>query len=247
MAGYIWHIVHAYETYMNLSPQTKSQMPKNALRNMITGCIIPDLVRSAEKQQTHYYIPHYLYGDSYQIPDMPKVKKIFFKKDPIYLGVVSHLQYDKDHIERVLLVYAKPLQNGQYLNTKTGETISELQLFGNWKDVYGQLYQLYDKFNRDMAIEFTPKLNRAFGTQFPNNKNGFISLIDWLYPQGVPMSGIQQMDSFRSNNDIAKIIRTFFEKDGESCTLSVNIDDLVQIVKESAITLSKQIDDLYAK
>ena len=247
MAGYIWHIVHAYETYANLLPSTKAQMPKDALRSIITGCIIPDLVCRAEKQKTHYYMPHEIYGDSYQIPDMKKVQSIFFKKDPICLGVVSHLQYDKDHIERFLLVYAKPLQDGQYMNTRTGETISSLQLFGNWKDVYGQLYQLYDKFNREMAIEFTTKLNKAFGTKFPNDKNGFISLVDWLYPQGIPMTGIEQMDLYRSDSDIARIIGTFFEKDGESCTLSVKIEDLVQIVKKKKKNLAKQIDDLYAK
>lgn len=247
MAGYIWHIIHAYETYMNLLPQTRSKMPKDALRNIITGCIIPDLVSSADKQQTHYYKAHPIYGESYKIPDMEKVKSIFFKRDPIYLGVVSHLQYDKDHIEKVLLIYARPLQDGRYLNTTTGETISELRLFGNWKDVYGQLYQLYDKFNREMAIEFTPKLNQAFETQFTANKNGFISFIKWLYPQGVPMSGILEIDSFRNSSDIVKIMETFFDNDGESCTLSVEIDDLVQIVKKSAESLAKQIDDLYAE
>ena len=151
-----------------------------------------------------------------------------------------------DHVERFLLVYAKPCGNDEYKNTTTGEKMSGLILWGNWKDVYGQLYKLYDKFNSKMAEKFTPKLNKAFGTNFSANKDGFLAMVKWLFPESMPMSGIPEMDDYRTTDDIHGILKGFFDSDGKDCSLSANIDDCYQIVKESAAELAKQIDILYA-
>lgn len=246
MAGYIWHMIHGYETYMHLSAETKAKMPENALRSFMIGAIVPDLATGAQKSQTHFYKDHPVYGASYQIPDMGTVEKLFLKKDPTYLGVLSHLKYDMDHVERFLLVYAKPCENDEYENTTTGEKMSGLILWGNWKDVYGQLYKLYDKFNGEMALKFTPKLNKAFGTNFSADKNGFLALVKWLFPEGMPMSGIPEMDDYRTTDDIHGILKGFFDSDGKECNFDAKIDDLVTIVQESASEMAKQIDILYA-
>lgn len=246
MAGYIWHMIHGYETYMRLSAETKAKMPENALRSFMIGVIVPDLATGKLKPLTHFYKDHPVYGTSYQIPDMDKVESLFLKKNPTYLGVCSHLKYDMDHVERFLLVYAKPCDNYEYENTTNGEKISGLILWGNWKNVYGQLYKLYDKFNGEMAVKFTPKLNAAFGTNFSANKDGFLSLVKWLFPDSIPMSGISEMDEYRTTNDIHGILKVFFDSDGKDCKLSADIDDLVKIVQESAAELAMQIDELYA-
>ncbi len=246
MAGYIWHMIHGYETYMHLSDETKAKMPEDALRSFMIGVIVPDLATREKKQMTHFYKDHPVYGASYQIPDMDKVEELFMKKNPTYLGVLSHLKYDLDHVERFLLVYAKPCDNDEYENTTTGERMSGLILWGNWKDVYGQLYKLYDKFNREMAVKFTPKLNEAFGTNFSADKDGFLALVKWMFPESMPMSGIPEMDDYRMVDDINGILKGFFDSEGDDCKLSADIDDLVKIVQESAAELAKQIDKLYA-
>lgn len=246
MAGYIWHMIHGYETYMHLSNETKAKMPEDALRSFMIGVIVPDLATGKQKPMTHFYKDHPVYGASYQIPDMEKVEALFLKKDPTYLGVLSHLKYDMDHVERFLLVYAKPCDDDEYENTITGEKMSGLILWGNWKDVYGQLYKLYDKFNDEMAVKFTPELNNAFGTNFSADKEGFLALVKWLFPESMPISGIPEMDDYRTTDDIHGILKGFFDSDGKDCKLSANIDDLVTIVQESSVELAKQIDELYA-
>lgn len=247
MAGYIWHMLHAHKTYENLSDATKAKMPEDALRKFLIGAIVPDLVTKKDKSLTHFYRNHPIYGASYEIPNMDKVEEIFLKKDPTYLGVLSHLKYDGDHVDRFLLVYAKPCENEkEFENTTTGERMSALTLWGNWDDVYGQLYELYDKFNGEMAIKFTPKLNKAFGTNFSADKDGFLAMVKWLFPENMPMSGIPEMDNYRSTDDINGILKSFFNNDGKNCKMAANIDDLVKIVHESAVELAKQIDKLYA-
>lgn len=246
MAGYIWHMIHGYETYMHLSDETKAKMPEDALRSFMIGAIVPDLATGAQKPKTHFYKDHPIYGESYQIPDMGTVERLFMKKNPIYLGVLSHLKYDMDHVERFLLVYAKPCDNDEYENTTTGEKMSGLILWGNWKDVYGQLYKLYDKFNGEMAVKFTPKLNEAWGTNFSADKEGFLAIVKWLFPKNMPMSGIPEMDEYRTTDDIHGILKGFFDGDGKDCKISANTEQLVTIVQESAAELAKQIDILYA-
>ena len=244
MAGYIWHILHAYETYTELAQETKAKMPKDALRRLIIGAIVPDLTKA--KQQTHFYKKHPVYGESYKIPDMDRVERLFLKKDPTYLGVLSHLMYDRDHVDNFLLVYAKPCNNNEYENTTTGETMSGLKLWGNRNDVYGQLYSLYDKFNGEMAVKLTPRLNEALETNFSADKKGFLALVKWLFPEKMPMSGIPEMDNNRTTDDIHGILQGFFESDGKECILSASIDELLVIVQKSAAELAKQIDELYA-
>ena len=246
MAGYIWHMIHGYETYMHLSVETKAKMPEDALQRFMIGVIVPDLATGKQKERTHFYKNHPVYGESYQIPDMDKVEGLFLKKNPTSLGVLSHLKYDKDHVERFLLVYAKPCDNGEYENTATGEKMSGLTLWGNWKHVYRELYKLYDKFNSEMAVKFTPKLNEAFGTNFAANKEGFLALVKWLFPENMPLSKIPEMDNYRTTDDIHGILEGFFASDGKDCKLKANIDDLVKIVQDSAVELAKQIDRLYA-
>lgn len=243
MAGYIWHMIHGYETYRNLSAETKAKMPKDALRSFMIGVIVPDL--TSNKQMTHFYKNHPVYGSSYQIPDMDRVKQLFLKRNPICCGVLSHLQYDKDHIDDFLLIYAKPCGNNNYENTITGEKMSGETLWGNWKDVYGELYKLYDKFNTEMSLRFTSKLNAAFGTDFSADKDGFLALVKWLFPKSMPMSGIPEMDEYRTTDDIHGILKGFFDNDGADCKLNAQIDDLVKIVQRSAIELAKQIDEIY--
>ena len=250
MAGYIWHFLHSYETYMHLSEETKAKMPKDACRRFMVGAVVPDLVATHDdKSQTHFYVDHPIYGGSYEIPNMDKVKELFMKKDPTYLGVVSHLKYDLDHIERFLLVYAKPCGGNMYENTTTGEKMSGLNLWGNWKDVYGNLYKLYDRFNGEMAVKFTPMLNKAFGTAFSADKTGFLAFIKWLFPDGVPVSGIPEMDDYRDygNDNIHEILKSFFDNDGSDCGITADIDNLVKIVEISAVELAEAIDELYTK
>lgn len=121
-----------------------------------------------------------------------------------------------------------------------------LTLWGNWKDVYGQLYELYDKFNGEMAVRFTPKLNEAFGTSFSADKEGFLALIRWLFPEKMPLSGIPEMDNYRTTDDIHEILKGFFDSNGENCKLNADMNDLVKIVQNSAKELAELIDELYA-
>ena len=86
MAGYIWHMIHGYETYMHLSVETKAKMPEDALRRFMIGVIVPDLATGKQKERTHFYKNHPVYGESYQIPDMDKVEGLFLKKNPTSLG-----------------------------------------------------------------------------------------------------------------------------------------------------------------
>lgn len=245
MPGYILHLVHVNEIFNHLSDETKSKMPKDALRSFMIGAIVPDLA-GKQKYLVHFYKDHPIYGEFYEIPDMDKVEAIFLKKHPTYLGVLAHLKYDMDHVNRFLLVYAKPsYDDNKYENTITGEKMSGLELLGNKKDVYGNLYKLYDKFNAEMAVKFTPELNEAFGTNFSADKEGFLSFMKWLFPERMPMSGIPEVDNYRTMDDIHGILKGFFDNDGKDCKLNADIDDLVKIVKESAVELAKQIDELY--
>src|SRR5574344_370210 len=109
MAGYIWHNLHAFYVFENLSEATKIQMPHDSLRKLILGSIVPDLAGWDEKanrnnkELTHYNIPHPDYGKDYLIPNLDQIEKIFMRKDPTYLGILSHLYYDCDHINNFLL------------------------------------------------------------------------------------------------------------------------------------------------
>ena len=246
MAGYIWHMIHGYETYMQLSDETKAKMPEDALRSFMIGTIVPDLATGEQKKQKHFYKNHPVYGAQYEIPDINRIKNLFLKKDPTYLGVLSHLKYDIDHIDRFLLVYAKPCGNNEYENTTTGEKMDGLTLWGNWKDVYGELYKLYDMYNMEMSKKYTTKLNEAFGTNFSADKKGFLAFVKWLFPENMPMSGSPEMDNYRTTDDINGILKGFFDNDGVDCKLSADINDLIKIVKDSAAELAKQIDKLYA-
>ncbi len=245
MAGYILHMFHAYETYMRLSCETKEKMPENVLRNLMIGAVVPDLVSKDNKYKTHFYRNHPIYGEYYKIPDIKKAEKLFMKKNPVYLGVLSHLKYDLDHIERFLLVYAKPCMNSEYENTLTGERMSGLSLFGNSNDEYGQLYKLYDKFNGEITGTFIPRLNNTFGTNFSEDKDGFLGFIKWMFPNNIPLSGIKEMDDYRIADDIMGILKCYFVKSGNDCRWNVKIDSLVNIVEESASELSRKIDELY--
>lgn len=247
MPGYSFHLDHVCKVYELLSSQTRAKMPKDALRQMIIGSIVPDLLSTAEKSKTHYYVDHPVYGSDYQIPDMKIVFDRFFKKDPTYLGVLCHLQYDKDHVEEFLLKYAKPIGNDKYQNTKTGEVIDALNLFGDWNNVYGELYKLYDKFNSEMAVELTPRLNEFFGTNYSANKDGFLEFIKFIIPsEKMPLSGIPEMDDYRSKDDIHAILRSFFSNDGADCKLNAPISDINKIIEESALRIAVRIDELYA-
>ena len=246
MAGYILHMIHSYETYMHLSEETRAKMPEDALRKFMIGAIVPDLAKGKQKSKTHFYKNHPVYGPSYEIPDMVRVEKLFLRKDPTYLGVLSHLKYDMDHVNHFLLIYAKPCGDNEYENTTTGEKMDGLTLWGNGKEVYGQLYQLYDMFNTVMSKRFTPKLNRAFGTNFSADKDGFLAFVKWLFTESMPMSGIPEMDNYRTTDDIYGILKGFFENDGTDCRLNASIYDLLKIVGKSTAELAKQIDMLYA-
>lgn len=246
MAGYIWHIIHAYETYMALSEETRAKMPKDALNCMMLGAVVPDLAKREFKTKTHFNIPHPVYGDSYIIPDIKKVEELFLKKDPTRLGVLSHLRYDLDHIENFLLVYGKPTEDGMFINTKTGEKMTGLMFFGNWDDVYGQLYQLYDRFNAEMAEEYTSDIAAAFGRNETAGKEGFLRLVMWLFGEHVKLSGIEEMDKYRGTDELYATIEGFFNNNGKGCIINAKTDDLVDIVKSSAANLAKQIDELYA-
>lgn len=182
MAGYILHMIHAYETYMHLLAETKQKMSENALRSFLIGAIVPDLTGGVDKDQTHFCKNHPVYGYAYQIPDMEKVNKHFLKTEPTHLGVLSHLKYDTDHIQRFLLVYAHPCDNGEYENTVTGEKMSGEIFFGKSN---GQLYKLYNYFNNELIKEYMPKFNKAFGTYFANDKDGFLEFVSWLFPKKI--------------------------------------------------------------
>ena len=245
MAGYVWHIIHGYECFANIPAEVKAKMPADALRSIIIGTIVPDLTKGKSKSYTHFCVPHPEYGSDYAIPDMEAVNRLFLKKDPTCLGVLSHLKYDVDHINSFLVIYGKPCGNDEIENTVTGEKMSKLEWFGNGKDVYGQLYQLYDKFNGEMAVKYMPKLNEAFGMNFSSDKNGFLNLMRWLFPGKMPLSGIPDMDDYRTTDDIHGILRTFFDKDGSGCVLKAEMDDLQKIVLESSKELAKTITKLY--
>lgn len=249
MAGYIWHVAHAYETYSALSEETRRKMPINALRKFIIGAIAPDFVD--DKNKTHFYKEHPEYGKSYKYPDMDVAEMLFLTQNPIELGVLAHLKYDKDHVNNFLLVYARPCQSCsgdmEYENTKTGRKISEKNLFGDKAQIYGELYKLYDKFNEDMAEILMPKLNKEFGTEFENNKTGFIEIINWLCPFKWPMTGIEIIDKNRKHDSIGKRLQEYFKNDGQDCKLEANFDNLEKIIKSSAQELAKQIDDTYSE
>ena len=246
MAGYIWHIIHCYEFFLALSEKTRAQMPSDALRSMMLGAVIPDLAERENKNDTHFTIPHPIYGASYEIPDMEKVQEHFLKKDPTRLGVLCHLRYDLDHINNFLLKYFKPVDQEMYLNEITGETIDGLTLWGDWREVYGQLYQLYDRFNGDMAKMYTADLAAVFGQDVTADKEGFLELMKYLFTEHVPLSGIEEMDKYRGNDKLYKTIKDFFEYGGSGCTINATTDELLEIVKQSARNLAKQVDELYA-
>lgn len=246
MASYIWHLIHAYETFMALLQETRDKMPKDALKCMMLGAVIPDLAKKGFKTETHFNIPHPVYGEAYMIPDMETVENLFLKKDPTRLGVLSHLRYDKDHIENFLLVYGKPIGTKMYVNTKTGEQMTELMFFGNGDTVYGQLYQLYDRFNAEMAEMYTSDIAAALGRNETSDKEGFLRLIMWLFGEHVKLSGIEEMDKYRGNDELYATIEDFFKNDGRGCIINAKTDDLIEIVKCSAKELAKQIDELYA-
>lgn len=265
MAGYVFHIIHAYETWMALLAETRAKMQKDALKYMILGAVSPDLVdswrydekegkdiRTGDKEKTHFNIEHPVYGASYMIPDIEKIRKLFLKKDPASLGVLAHLQYDLDHIEQILLTYFKPIEGDMYTNTKTGEKISGLVLWGKWdsdpaKKVYGQLYQLYDLFNAEMTEKYTNKIAAEFGKEFPATKEGFLQFLKWLLGDTVPMTGVEEMDMYRGKKiNLYTEIENYFANDGKGCIIKVSPDELLDVVKSSAKALAKQIDELYA-
>ncbi len=217
MAGYLFHFIHALETYIALLEETRAKMSPYALKDMLLGAAAPDLVdnwkydaelkkdvRTGDKERTHFNIPHPEYGTSYMIPDMEEVEKRFLKKEPASLGVYCHLQYDLDHINDFLLKYFQPAgtrdEDGEeiYRNVYTGEKIDGTTLWGNWgKNIYGQLYQLYDLFNAEMAKRYTGKFNQMFETNFPETKEGFLEFLKWLFGATVPLTGIPEMDPYR--------------------------------------------------
>jgi len=245
MGGFFWHLIHGYETYTNIPESIRRKMPYDALRNIIIGAIVPDLAKGENKAKTHFYINHPIYGDSYLIPNMKIAEKLFLKKNPVYLGVYSHLKYDLDHTNRFLMVYAKPCGDGMYENTTTGEKLDEITLFGDWNEVYGQLYQFYDKFNSEMVREYVPKLNEVFETDFPSNNEGFLALMKWLFPKKMPQSGIPEMDNYRTTDDIHRILQGYFNDDGSGCKFNADLNDIMTIVHESAVEFSKQVERLY--
>lgn len=225
MAGYIGHIIHGYETFEYLSDETKSKMSIWALRSFLIGEIVPDLA-TEKKALTHFYRGHPIYGKSYQIPDMEKVEKLFLKKDPTYLGVFAHLMCDKEIVERFWLVYSKP-----------------------YNDLY-ELYKFYDKFNYKIIVEFMPKLNKTFGTNFSDDVSGFLALVELLFQNNIPMTGILEMDNYRYTSNIHKILKNILAfgnyYGNDDSKFSANIDDYLRIIDESAAELAKKIDNLYA-
>ena len=265
MAGYVFHIIHAYEMYMSLLESTRAKMSKDALKYIILGAVSPDLVDkyrfdeetnknvwTGDKEKTHFNIEHPIYGKSYMIPDMQRIENLFLKKDPASLGVLAHLRYDLDHIENILLTYFKPIEGDMYVNVKTGEKISGLMLWGRWdedesKRVYGQLYQLYDKFNAEMTEKYTNKIAAVYGREYPATKDGFLRFIKWLLGNPVPLTGVEEMDKYRGQNvDLYTEIETYFDNDGAGCIINARPDELLEVVKSSAKALAKQIDELYA-
>ena len=263
MAGYVFHIIHAYELYMALLAETRSKMPEDALKYMILGAISPDLVdawrndeKTGDKERTHFNIPHPVYGESYMIPDMKRIEALFLKKDekpaPVLVGIDAHLQYDLDHIEKILLTYFKPIEGDMYVNTKNGEKISGTVLWGKWdpdpaKKVYGQLYQLYDLFNAEMTARYTNKIAVVFGRQYPETKDGFMQFMKWLFGGTVPLTGVEEMDKYRGENiNFYTELENYFKNDGKGCIIKVEPDELLDVVKSSAKALAKKIDALYA-
>ena len=112
--------------------------------------------------------------------------------------------------------------------------------------MYGELYKLYDKFNSEMAVKFTPKLNEAFGTNLCCQQGRFSCTGEVAIPGEYALSKIPEMDNYRTTDDIHGILEGFFASDGKDCKLKANIDDLVKIVQDSAEELAKKVDMLYA-
>ena len=265
MAGYVFHIIHAYETWMALLEETRAKMSKDALKYMILGAVSPDLVdswrydeeagkdvKTGDKEKTHFNIEHPVYGASYMIPDMDKIRALFLKKNPTSLGVLCHLQYDLDHINEILLTYFMPTEDDMYINIKNGDKISGLVLWGKWdsdpaKKVYGQLYQLYDLFNAEMTEKYTNKIAAEFGKEFPESKEGFLEFLKWMFGETVPMTGIEEMDKYRGKKaNLYTEVEGYFKNDGKGCILKADPDELLDVVKCSAKALAKQIDELYS-
>ena len=262
MAGYVLHIIHAYETYMALDAETRTQMPDDALKKMILGAISPDLVdawrkdvntnkivQTVDKERTHFSIDHPVYGSSYKIPDIKMVEEHFLKKDPTRLGILSHLRYDLDYIEQILLVYFKPIEGNMYLNTKSGEKISGIVLWGNKEEnVSGQLYQLYDFFNTELTKLYTNRIAAVFGKKFPESKEGFLQLMNWMFGGVVPMTGVEEIDKYRGKKkNLFTEFESYFKNDGSNCTIKASLDEFLDVVKISAKGLAKQIDALYVE
>lgn len=243
MAGYVLHLEHVLRVWMNLSEQTKKQMPQNALRSMLLGAIVPDLTTS--KDNTHFYVPHPEFGKYYMIPDQAKVEELFLKKDPTSLGVLAHLTYDNDSVCGFLLRYGKPTKDGMFENTRTGKKISGMQLFGDWKTTIGQLYKFYNKTNAMLAKELAMSLTVEMGIYAEANKEGLLNQLKQIFPDGVPLCGIPEMDNFRSDANFHDIIKGYFDDDGHDCTWDVQVSDLIDVNKESAARLARKINALY--
>lgn len=247
MASCIFHIIHVYELYKALSEETREKMPEDALKCMILGAVIPDMVEWTDKCKTHFYIEHPVYGEYYLIPDIKKCEEHFLVRDPTRLGVLAHLRYDLDHIENILLTYFIPIEGDVYMNTKTGRRINGLDLWGcKSQNVYGQLYMLYDLFNDEMTKLYTNIIAAEFGQEFEESKEGFLSLIKWLFGDEVPISGVNEMDQYRRNVNLYTEIEGYFKNDGAGCTINIKPEELLEVVKSSATTLAKQTDALYA-
>lgn len=245
MAGYSWHTAHALYTWLHLSDELKKHLGDNGFKNMLVGAYAPDI--ATDKDNTHYYANHPVYGSSYKIPNMGIVDSLYLKADAYSLGILSHLQYDVDHINNFLLVYGKPvIENGKkvFLNTQTGDTMTEIQFFGDWKrNVYGQLYMLYDRFNGDIVERIMPILNQCYNSDFSNTKDGFRAFLKWMYPNNIPLTGIEDMDKYRDvNTDIHTIIANFFNGDGEGCIIKADANSITEILMNSAKALANRIN-----
>ena len=247
MAGYGWHAAQVVYTWGFLDDAVKEKLGPEGLRRLLVGAFAPDLVK--DKNRTHHYVPHPVHGDSYKIPNMKVVDELYFKPDAVQLGIELHLQYDVDHINNFLLVYGKPtIIDGKelFVNTTTGDALTCEQFFGNWKTgVYGQLYMLYDKFNADIVARIMPLLNRYFYTNFSNTKNGFRAFMQWLYPDGMPKTGIVEMDDRDETTNIHTILKNFFSGEGEGCTIKASADSLIAIVVDSAKKAAEKINKAF--
>ena len=70
-------------------------------------------------------------------------------------------------------------------------------------------------------------------------------MMEWLFPVKMPMSGIAEMDKYRTTDDIHGILQGYFNDDGSNCYFNADIDEIMAIVHESAVEFSHQIEDLY--